>query len=163
MAILDVANLFSGSFSGNTVTGQTVTGTNTSVVSTNSVDTQGGSPTAQNIDLGKGEPIQVQVNVVTAFAGLTSLAVEFITADDGALTTNVTPLASTGPIVLAQLGAGRQIVVNVPKADPRAVRRYVGMRYTIVGTGSAGAVTAGIVEQAGDSPLFYGKSGYTIS
>lgn len=166
MAIIDAFTLFSGTLSNGVITGQTVTGTNTSVVSTNSIDTQAGltlNTGGQSVDLGKGQEFDLQFNVTTAFAGLTSLELQYVSADDAALTTNVTVLGSSGAILLADLGAGKQHNLAVPKADPRTVRRYVGCRYVIVGAGSAGAIAAGFTTISGDLPQPAFKSGFAIS
>ena len=165
MAIIDALTLFSGTISNGVITGQTVTGTNTTVNGTNVIDTQGAltlNTGGQSIDLGKGNESYVEFDVTTAFAGLTSLELQFVNADDSALATNVTVLRSTGPIVLAQLGAGSRIALPIPKADPRTVRRYVGVRYVIVGVGSAGAVSAAITTQPGDLPQSACKTGFAV-
>lgn len=168
MAILDAFALFSGALSAaGALTGQTVTGTNTSVVSTNSYDTQAGlviNTGGQSIDLGKGQNFEIEANVVTAFAGLTSLEIQFVSADDDALTTNVTVLGSSGAIPLASLGAGARVAIDVPKAPSNyAIRRYVGLRYVIVGIGSAGAVVAGFTPVSGELPQPSFKSGFAVN
>lgn len=163
MAVIDAFNVFSGGFSaGGAVTYQTVTGTNTAVVGSNSFDTTGASPTGQNIDLGKGEEMDVVSQVGTAFAGATSVEIQFISADDAALTSNVTVLGSTGAIPIANLTAGKQVVQNLPIADPRTIRRYVGVQYVIVGTGSAGTVFTALQRRHGDVPQPAYKSGFSI-
>ena len=141
MAILDTLATFSGSISGaGVVTPQTVTGTNTTVLGSNVYDTTGGSPTGQSIDLGIGEDLSIVATIMTAFAGLTSLEMQLVSADDTALSTNLTVLASSGAIPLASLIASQKIIIDIPPANPRTVRRYVGVQYVIVGAGSAGAL-----------------------
>jgi len=165
MAILDAFSLFSGSYASGALTGQTVTGTNTTVNGTNVYDTQAGltlNTGGQNVDLGKGQEFDVEFDITTAFVGATSVEFQIVNADDNALATNATTLASTGAVVLAQLTAGTRISVAVPKADPRTVRRYVGVRYVIVGTGTAGAVTAGFTTLASDLPQPTYKSGFAV-
>jgi hypothetical protein len=165
MAILDALALFSGSISNGAVTGQTVTGTDTSVVS-NSYDTQAGltiNTGGQSVDLGKGEEMDVEIDVTTAFAGGTSVEFQFVSADDGALSTNLTVLGSTGAIPTASVPAGTRITLDVPRCDPRTLRRYVGVRYVLVGAMSAGAVSAGLTANAGDLPQPSFKSGYTVN
>jgi hypothetical protein len=166
MAIIDIFSLFSGSYASGALTGQTVTGTNTTVNGTGIYDTQAGltlNTGGQSVDLGKGQEFDIEFDITTAFAGATSVEFQVVNADDGALATNATTLASTGAIALAQLTAAARIVVPVPKADPRAVRRYLGVRYVIVGTGTAGAVVAGFTPLAGDLPMPTFKSGFAIS
>lgn len=161
--IVDRNLIFSGSIGATgAITGQTVTGTNTSVVSTDALDTQGGTTPGQNIDLVKGEEMELVAQITTAFAGLTSLAFEYISADDGALTTNVTVLASTGPIPLANLTLGTQVNIPLNVPEPRALRRFVGVRYTIVGTGTAGAVFTSLMHRRDDLPKPYLQSGFAV-
>lgn len=164
MAVIDNFLLLSGSYSGATVTGQNVFASGASVVSTNSIDTRGGTVTGQNVDLGAGAPLYLNVTVTTAFAGGTSAAFEIISADDAALTTNVTPLASSGAIAIASLGAGKKVSVPMGNVDPRTIRRYIGYRCTNVGANSAGAVVANLSPFLGDrsSQQSY-QNGFTVN
>jgi hypothetical protein len=163
MAVIDAFTVFSGAFSAaGVVSGQAVTGTNTSVVSTNVYDTQGGSPTGQNIDLGKGGDLDIVARVLTNFVGLTSLEIQYCSADDTALSTNLTVLGSTGAVPIAVLLAGNQVVLSVPPAQPRATRRYIGINYVIVGAGSAGAIFTSLQSEHGDVPQPAYQSGFTV-
>ena len=164
MSIIDNNLQLSGSWVGGVWTPQTVTGTDTSVLSTNNIDTTAGLGAAQPVDFGAGEPMQLLVNITTAFAGLTSLEIQYIQADDSAMSTNVNVLASTGAIPLASLTLGRQIDVNINRASlqPYPTRRYVGARYVIVGAGTAGALLATLVRNIGDVPQPAYKSGYAV-
>jgi hypothetical protein len=166
MAILDALALFSGTIANGVITGQTVTGTDTSVIGTNSYDTQGGltlNTGGQNVDLGKGQTFDTEFDVLTSFAGGTSVEFQFISGDNAALTTNTTVLGSTGAIPTASVPAGTRITLDVPRCDPRTLRRYVGVRYVLVGAMSAGAVSAGFTPVAGDLPQPSFKSGYTVN
>ncbi|SEI96343.1 Bbp16 family capsid cement protein [Paraburkholderia diazotrophica] len=88
--------------------------------------------------------ISVFAQVMTAFAGGTSLGIAVVSADDAALTVNVTKHFDTGAIPVASLTAkALPIAMRLP---PQKMRRYVGLVYTVVGTMSAGTITAGIVE-----------------
>lgn len=164
MAIMDNLAVFSGAVSAaGAISGQSVTGANTTVTGSNVYDTQGGSPTGQNIDLGKGEKIETVFDVLVAFAGATSVEFQFVNADDTALSTNATVLSSTGAIPIASLVAGAQIPMNVPVADPRTVRRYVGVKYVIVGTiTGTPTVFASVQHRHGDIPQQSLKSGFAI-
>lgn len=163
MAVMDNLTVFSGAVSAaGVISGQTVTGTGTTITGSNVYDTQGGSPSAQNIDLGKGEDLDLVFNVMTAFAGATSIEFQYVNADDTALSTNATVLASSGAIPIASLAAGAQPVLPLPPADPRTTRRYIGVKYVIVGAGSAGAVFASLQHRHGDIPQLSLKSGFAI-
>jgi hypothetical protein len=89
----------------------------------------------------------VFARIGTAFAGGTSLAIAVVTADDVALTTNVQTHFATGPIPVANLTA--RSLVLATKLSPQKLRRYMGLVYTVVGTMTAGTITAGIVEDFG--------------
>jgi hypothetical protein len=164
MAILDSFGTFSGTVSAaGVIAGQTVTGTDTSVLSTNTYDTAGGTSGAQAVDLGKGQPFDLDFFVLTAFAGLTTLEIQFVSADNAALSTNLTVIASSGAIALASLTAGKKVTLDVGKADPRTIRRYVGVRYVIVGAGSAGAIFGAFTAGSADLPQPAYTSGFSIS
>jgi hypothetical protein len=128
------------------VTFQTITGA-AAVLSTNTLDL------LQRRDMGSGEDLYLRVEVGTAFAGLTSMDVEAITADDAALTTNVTCVGALKAVPLANLGAGARIAIDLSPLIGSTGRRYLGARFTPNGTGTAGSVIAdfGIeVQEAGD-------------
>lgn len=163
MAVIDAYAMFSGSISAaGVISGQTVTGTGTTVVGTNSYDTTGGSPSGQNVDLGKGGELDLVFRILTAFTGATSVQFQYISADDAALTTNVTVLGSSGAIVAANLTAGAQVVMDIHPAQPNTVRRYIGVQYVIVGTQSAGTVTATLQPDHGDAPQPAYNSGFAV-
>lgn len=160
MAILDTFALFSGSYANGALTGQTVTGTGVTVNGTNVYDTQAGLD--QAVDLGMGEEMDLEVDVMTAFSGGTSVEIQAVTADDSALSANVQVLGSSGPIPIANLTAGARYAVGVPKSSPHVIRRYFGVRYVLVGAVAAGAVAAFFTKDAGDFPQPAYKSGYVI-
>lgn len=147
----------SGTLSGTTWTGQSIA-TSGSVLSTDTIDL------SQARDLGAGEVYPIlHASIGTAVAGGTSTEIQAITADDAALTTNVTVIGSSGAILTAALTAGaRFAVVLNPTLNGRTVRRYLGARYVIVGTNSAGTIIShfGLDEQ--DGQRFY-ASGFSVS
>lgn len=128
----------------------------TTAVSTNKIDLGVGR------DLGEGTLLSVNFNINTAFAGGTSTAFEVITADDAALTSNVVVIGSTGAIATAGLTAGQNKVVNINPQIGSNGKRYVGTRYTVVGTNTAGAVTAEFIVNAQDGKKAY-ASGFTVA
>lgn len=152
---VDNTLLVSGSVSAaNVITGQTVTGTG-NVLSTNTVDL------LQNRDIGEGLDIFARVQATVAQAGATSVEVQAITADDAGLTTNVTVLASTGAVAIAKWSAGARQAIKLSGVLNSKGQRYLGIRYVIVGSSSAGAFVAdfGIGAQGGGA--FY-PSGFTV-
>ena len=153
---LDANLVVSGSLVGATVTGQTVTGTNTSVLSTNTIDL------GAKRDLGEGEDLRLRALVTTAFAGLTSLDIQVVVADDAALSSNLTVVGSTGAIPLASLGAGARYVAEINPRVGGVGQRYLGVRYVIVGAGSAGAVLAEFGADLEDGGKTY-PVGYSIT
>jgi len=128
---------------------QTVTGTNTSVLSTNTIDL------GIQRDIGEGRDLYLRTQVGTAFAGATSVEIQAIVADDAALTTNVTVIGSSGAIPLASLTAAARFAVELNPRIGSKGQRYLGARYVIVGTGSAGTVTSDIGIEIQDGAKFY--------
>lgn len=117
------------------ISAQTVTGTNINVLSTNTIDL------GVARDLGAGSDfLKLRSEVLTAFAGATSVEIQAIVADDAALTTNVTVIGSTGAIPLASLTLGARFAAEINARIGSKGQRYLGARYVIVGIGSAGAV-----------------------
>lgn len=94
-------------------------------------------------DLGKGEQIQIHVQVVEDFEDGTSVQVQLITADNADLDDNPVTLATTPAIPVAQLKAG--YVFNIDRIPLGATKQFIGLNYVVVGTPTAGAVDAGIV------------------
>lgn len=136
------------------VTFQTVTGS-AAVVSTNSVDL------SQPRDMGPGALLYLRAEVGTPFAGLTNLDVEAITADDAALTTNVTSVGAIKGIPVASLGAGARVAVEISPLIGSKGRRYLGARFTPAGTGTAGTVFADFGIEYQDTGKAY-PSGITV-
>ena len=108
---------------------QTITGT---AVSTNVV--------CATDNVGDGEPVYVSIHKTTPFAGLTSLTVEVQSA--AAATGPWTTFDRTEPITLANLNARK--CINMGCVPPRSAK-FLRLNYTVAGTASAGAVTAGLV------------------
>lgn len=94
-------------------------------------------------DLGKGEQIQLHIQVVEDFVGGTSVQVELITADNADLDDNPVTLATTAEIPVAQLKAG--YVFNIDRIPLGATKQFIGLNYVVDGTPTAGAIDAGIV------------------
>ena len=163
--IFDALLILSGAVSPTTgaLTGQTVTGTDTTVLSTNTIDVGplalGGN---QNTDMGSGDPLQVAIRVMVAASGGTSWQAQVIHADDAALTSNVQVLGQSGAIPIASMTAGTQIVVPLTRVAPFTAKRYLGLRYVLVGAVSAGAYVAGIVEDA-QSPNTPFRAGWSVT
>ncbi len=141
----------SGSWANGTWTPQTVTGAS-AVLSTNTVDL------LQNRDIGEGNEVNLRVGVPTAFTGLTALTIEVIVADDAALSTNVTTIGSSGAIPVASLTAGSRFAVTTNPRIASKGQRYLGVRYTPTGTGTAGAVIA----ELGDATIADGQKFYPV-
>jgi hypothetical protein len=131
---MDNSLLVSGAVSAaGVVSGQTVTGTG-NVLSTNTVDLG----VARDIGAGS-EFLRLRSSVPTAQAGCTSVEIQAIVADDAGLTTNVTVIGTTGAIPLASLVVGARFEAELNTRLFKIGQRYLGARYVIVGTSSAGA------------------------
>lgn len=127
----------------------------TTAVSTDAIDLS----TAR--DMGEGNDLYMHFAVGTAFAGGTSVKFEIIMADNAALTTNPVVIGSTDAIVTASLVAAYTTAVRVNPQIKSLGKRYLGARYTIVGTYTAGTVTADVVETLQDGQKYY-ASGFSV-
>lgn len=77
-------------------------------------------------------------------AGAATLQVNLVSADDAALTTNLTVLSSTAVLAKATLVAGYKFLIT-GRLPPGITQRFVGLQYVIgTATTTAGKVTAGI-------------------
>jgi hypothetical protein len=97
------------------------------------------------VDLGEGVPyyLWIAVDTTATSGGSATLALELVTADVEALTTNVEVILSTRAFPVAELVAGTVLmVVALPKG--RAYRNWIGLRQ-VVGTA---ALTAGKLNAA---------------
>lgn len=109
----------------------------TSAISTNVIDTGAGAA-VKNLGGDAGLFLVVQVDV--ALTGGTSLAASLESDSTANLATSPTVHASTGAIPAASLTAGATLaVMPLPFGD---YERYMGVRYTVVGTFAAGSVSA---------------------
>lgn len=92
------------------------------------------------LDIGEGVPawLVVAVDTTVTSGGSATLALELVTADNTALTTNVEVLMSSGTYALSALTAGTVLFAwALPKG--RVYRDYIGLRQ-VIGTA---ALTAG--------------------
>lgn len=126
----------------------------TTAVSTNTIDL------GVARDIGEGMDLTMNFAVTEAFAGGTSTAFEVIIATDAALSAGVEVVSSSGAKVTADLTLGKNIQVRINPL-PNKGKRYMGARYTVVGTNSAGKVTADMVLDIQDGKKFY-ASGFSV-
>jgi len=118
----------------------TATALSTNVIDLGVAGTPFGAAAPLSQDIGKGAKVPVLVQVTTAFAGLTSIAVSIETSAVAAMTGSKVLASQT--ILLADLVAGKQVNFDVL---PNGVdQQFLAVRYTVVGTGTAGTITAGI-------------------
>jgi hypothetical protein len=94
-------------------------------------------------EMGRGEEIEILVQVTTDFADGTSLQVALQT-DDNAGFSSAATLFSSAAIATASLVAGYTFAMG--KLPDNLVERYVRLYYTVVGTMSAGKVVAGLIK-----------------
>lgn len=112
-------------------------------------------------DIGEGHNLLMNFAVTEAFAGGTSTTFEVIIADNAALSSNVTVVGSSNAVATASLPLGTNVAVRINPLIGSLGKRYIGARYTVSGTNTAGKVTADIVETIQDGKKFY-ASGFSV-
>lgn len=112
-------------------------------------------------DIGEGQDLFMNFAVTTALAGGTSVKFEVIQADNAALSSNVVVIGSSDAVVTASLAAGYNTAVRINPQVASNGKRYLGARYTIVGTYTSGNVTADIVTDIQDGRKSY-ASGFSV-
>ena len=115
-----------------------------SAASTNVVEISKPNGKLSEVAFGKDIPLLIQV--VEDFAGLTSLKVGVQTSDDETFSSPVTLVEAT--LALADLKAGKKFPI---KSVPSGNKGYMRLYYTVTGTGTAGKITAGIVDTIDNS------------
>ena len=111
-------------------------------------------------DIGEGENLYMNFAVTEAFAGGTSTKFEVISSASADLS-SPTVIGSSDAIVTAGLTIGKNVAVRVNPQIASTGQRYFGARYTVVGTNTAGKVTADVVHSVQDGKKFY-ASGFTV-
>ena len=133
---------------------QSIVGTG-NIISTNTIDL------SQSRDMGEGNNLFARFQVGTAVAGATSVEMQVITADDAALSSNVTVIESSGAIPIAQLTAGKRFVQTISPRIGSNGQRYLGARYVIAGTSTAGTIAADVgLDFQGNGRAY--PSGFTV-
>jgi hypothetical protein len=111
-------------------------------------------------DMGEGQELFMNFAVTTAMAGGTSVKFEVIQSASADLS-SPTVIGSTDAVVTASLVAGYNTAVRINPQIGLNGQRYIGARYTVVGTFSAGKITADVVASIQDGKKFY-ASGFTV-
>jgi len=112
-------------------------------------------------DMGEGGDLYMNFAMTEAFAGGTSTNFEIIIADNAALSSNVVVIGASGAIVTADLTLGKNVAVRLNPQIASLGKRYLGARYTVSGTNTAGKVVADIVMDVQDGKKFY-ASGFAV-
>ena len=112
-------------------------------------------------DMGEGTALYMNFALTEAFANGTSITFEIITSASDNLG-SPTVIGSSATIATAALTLGKNIVVRLNPSIAGKGQRYLGARYTVVGTMNAGKVTADVVETIGDGQKSY-ASGFTVA
>lgn len=109
---------------------------------------------ARDLGIGDNPSLELLIQVTTAFASGTSLAVALQGAPDNGSGApgSYTTMWSSAAILEADLDVGAQIAnVTVPRVVPgQALPRFLRLVYTTVGTHTAGALTGAIVLDRSD-------------
>lgn len=122
----------------------TATAASTNFINLGSPKTPPGSPAPLKRDIGAGNRMPIGILVTTAFAGLTSLEAT-IQVDDNSSFSSPKEVGTTGTIVNSRLVAGLYLPITMIPIG--ADEQYLRINYTVVGTGTAGNISAGIVTE----------------
>lgn len=121
----------------------TATAASTNYLNLGSPNTPPNAPAALKRDIGGGNNQPVQIEVVEAFATLTSLTVS-IEVDDNPSFSSPKTVATTGAIAVANLTLGAILPISMVPLG--ANEQYMRVKYTVAGSSAtAGKVTAGLV------------------
>lgn len=119
----------------------TATAVSTNHINLGAPGTPPAAPAAVKQDIGGGNQIPLLIQVTEDFAGGTSLKVD-VEMDDNDAFSSAKVVASSPVIALADLKAGKVIPITViPQGSDE---QYMRLNYTVVGTHTAGKVTAGV-------------------
>lgn len=111
-------------------------------------------------DMGEGHNLFMNFAVTTAMVGGTSIKFEVVSSANANLS-SPTVIGSSDAVVTASLTAGKNVAVAINPQIASNGERYLGARYTVSGTYSAGAITSDIVETVQDGQKYY-ASGFTV-
>ncbi len=118
----------------------TVDAISTNVIDLGVAGTPFGGQAPLNRDVGKGNPIYVLVQVVIAFVTTVSIQITLENSAAAGLTSSI--ILADETVLVADLVAGKQMFMQLL---PNGITlRYLGLRYNVTTTATAGAFTAGI-------------------
>lgn len=120
------------------------TGLSTNVVDTGVKGTPTWGAAAFAGDIGKGTPVPIEVLVTETFTGATSVKFALETGDAATLGTEL------NSVTVAVAGLTKGTRINIDHV-PSGAKRFLGLRYIVTGTGTAGKVTAGVSHGAGNN------------
>lgn len=119
---------------------------------------------ARDMGIGDDPALKLLCVITTAFAGGTSLQVQFQGApNSGGSPGTWTTYVETTALAEADLTAGRYILpMDIPRPPPGiAMPRFYRLQYVTVGTHTGGAIYAAIILDRQDYPIY--PAGITIS
>lgn len=119
---------------------------------------------ARDMGIGDDPALKLVCQVKTAFAGGTSLVIQFQGAPDSSGSPGTyTTYAQSSAIVEADLVAGRHLFdIDVPRPNPGvAIPRFYRLQYVSAGTHTAGAIFAALVLDRDDMVIY--PAGITIA
>ena len=119
----------------------TASAVSTNIINLGAPGTPPAAPAPVHQDIGGSNKIPVLIQVTEDFAGGTSLQVN-VEMDDDREFGSAKVIAASPVIALAALKAGKVIPITV--IPQGADQPYMRLNYTVVGTHTAGKITAGV-------------------
>lgn len=119
----------------------TATAASTNYINLGAPGTPYGAAAALSRDVGKGNPVPIDIIVTEAFNNLTSLKIDLEVDDNTSFSS--AKVVNTQTIVLADLAVGKKTgMMYLPEGTDE---QYMRINYTVTGTApTTGKVTAGI-------------------
>lgn len=148
-------------------TGQSLAASAGTFLSTNVIDKSpfapGSNPPMPDWGIGEDLVCVFDITETVASGGAATVQFQLIESADPSMSSPQV-VVETAAYALSDLGAGKQIVLRIPRATPRTPLRYLAARYTVgTATTTAGKVITALVHDYQDLSNRTFPSGFTVA